>query len=607
MTGYAQNKNTAKADKLYESYQYVSAIDAYLKLAESKQADGYVYKQLADSYYKIFNTDEAAKWYAKAVETNQDAETYYNYAQTLKTQTKYAEANKQMDKFATLSPNDQRAKAHKSNPDYIPSLSKKSKLFDIAETTINSKDQSDFAAVLSNDNLLYFVSSRNGAKKTDKWVKQPYLDIYQSVRSEDGSLSEPKAVSELNTPFHDGPVTISADGNIIFFARDSHSEGSFEKDKKNRVKVGQQGLYKAVKTDGKWANIEALPFNSTAYSVSNPSLSKDGKTLYFASNMPGGIGETDIWKVSVETNGYGQPQNLGTKINTAGRETFPFITDDNVLYFASSGQQGFGGLDIFKSDLNGSVTNIGKPVNSEKDDFAFSLNSQKNVGYFSSNRNGKDNIYSTVPLCGVEAVALVKNKKTGAILSDVAVSILDDKGNVIATKQSNAVGEVSYAIDCETAYSIQAYKKEYETASAPIGKTKSGKVSVTLELDPVNVPVTESEVTLNNVYFDFDRSNITQQGSRELDKLIGVMNTNPNMVIYVKAHTDTNGSVAYNVKLSNERAQSTVQYIISKGINKARVSGKGFGFSEPKIDCKENCTEEQDAQNRRSEFLIVKK
>lgn len=607
MTGHAQTKNTAKADKLYESYQYVSAIDAYLKLAESKQADGYVYKQLADSYYKIFNTDEAAKWYAKAVETNQDAETYYNYAQVLKSQTKYAEANKQMDKFAALSPNDQRAKDHKSNPNYIPSLSKKSKLFDIFETTVNSKDQSDFAAVLSNDNMLYFVSSRNGAKKTDKWIKQPYLDIYQSVRSEDGSLSEPKAVSELNTPFHDGPVAISADGNTMFFARDSHSEGSFEKDKKNRVKIGQQGLYKAVKVDGKWSNIEALPFNSIEYSVSNPSLSKDGKTLYFASNMPGGIGETDIWKVAVEASSYGQPQNLGAKVNTAGRETFPFITDGNILYFASSGQQGFGGLDIFKTDFNGVVTNIGKPVNSEKDDFAFSLNSQKNVGYFSSNRNGKDNIYSTVPVCAVEAIALVKNKKTGMPLSDVAVSILDEKGNVIETKQSNAAGEVKYAVDCETAYVLQAYKKEFEAASAPIAKTKSGKFSATIELDPVNVPVTENEVTLNNVYFDFDRSNITQQGSRELDKLIGVMNANPNMVIYVKSHTDTNGSVAYNAKLSNERAQSTVQYIISKGISKTRVSGKGFGFSEPKIDCGENCSEEQDAQNRRSEFLIVKK
>lgn len=607
MTGYSQNKNTERADKLFQSYQYVGAAEEYLKLAQNKKGDGYVYKQLADSYYNVFDMEQASKWYAKAVESKQDAETYYRYAQTLRTLGKYPDANKQMDKFASLAPTDQRAKDHKANPNYIPSLSSKDKLFDVYDTKINSKDQADFGAVLANDNTLYFVSSRNTGKKTDKWIDQPYLDIYESTRSEDGNLSAPKAVGDLNTTFHDGPITISADGNTIYFARDSHSEGSYQKDKKSNVKVGQQGLYKATKVNGNWTNIQALPINSTKYSAGNPSLSKDGKTLYFASNMPGGLGETDIWKISIENNGYGKPQNLGNKINTSGRETFPCIADDNVLYFASSGRQGLGGLDIFKIDLaaNDEVINLGKPVNTEKDDFSFSLNLTKNVGYFSSNRSGKDNIYLAIPVCGVEAIAVVKDKKTGKSLADAKVSILDSKRNVIATKQSNVAGEVSYKVECDTEYVLQASKDDYDPATSNVAKTKSGKVSVTLDLAPVEVVITDKEVLLNNVYFEYNKSNITAQGANELDKLVKVLNNNPQMKIYVKAHTDTKGSADYNLKLSDQRAQATVQYVISRGINKERISGKGFGFTELKVNCKE-CTEEQDAQNRRSEFLIVK-
>ena len=608
MTGYSQNKNTEKADKLFQNYQYVGAAEEYLKLTQSKKGDGYVYKQLADSYYNVFDMEQASKWYAKAVESKQDAETYYRYAQTLRTLGKYSEANKQMDKFASMAPNDQRAKDHKTNPNYIPSLSGKDKLFDVFDTKINSKDQADFGAVLANDNTLYFVSSRNTGKKTDKWIDQPYLDIYQSTRSDDGKLSEPKAVSDLNTAYHDGPLTISADGNTMFFARDSHSEGSYEKDKKSNIKLGQQGIYKATKVNGNWANVQALPINSTKYSVSNPSLSKDGKTLYFASNMPGGKGETDIWKISIDNNSYGKPQNLGAKINTNGRENFPCIADDNVLYFASSGRQGFGGLDIFKLDLNdkdAEVINLGKPVNTDKDDFSFSLNLSKNVGYFSSNRGGKDDIYLAVPVCGVDAVAVVKDKKTGKVLADAKVSILDSKGNVIATKQSNAAGEVTYQVECDTDYVLQASKNDYDASTANFAKTKSRKVSISIELEPVEVVITATEVLLNPIYFEYNKSNITAQGANELDKLVKVLKNKPQMKIFVKAHTDTNGSADYNLKLSDQRAQATVQYVISKGINKERISGKGFGFTELKVNCKE-CTEEQDAQNRRSEFLIVK-
>ncbi|MDN3676389.1 OmpA family protein [Flavobacterium paronense] len=606
--GYGQNSATSKADKLFESYQYVAAIEEYLKLAESKNANEYIYTQLAESYYNVFDTENASKWYAKAVKGKANAETYYRYAQILKILGNYQEANRQMDMFAKMIPKDERALAHLANPNYIPSLTNNAKLFDVAETNINSKDQSDFGPLLTNDNTLYFVSTRNNSNKTDKWNDQPYLDIYQSARDANGVLSEPSPVRELNTPFHDGPLTLSSDGNTMFFARDGHSEGQYVKNKKSNTKIGQQGLYKATKVDGKWAQVEALPFNSTSYSVTNPSLSKDGKTLYFASNMPGGFGESDIWKVTVDDTGYGKPQNLGSIINTVDRENFPFITDENVLYFASVGHQGLGGFDVYKINLNNAEQpqNIGKPVNTEKDDFSFSFNKKANIGYFSSNRNGSDDIYLATPVCKAKAVIVVTNSKTSTVLSNVSVAISDEKGNIIETKQTNAEGKVSYDVECNVGYGLKVSAQNFENATAAVKPSKAGETKVEVALIPTEVIITDSEVILNSIYFEYDKSNITAQGSVELDKLVKVMNDNPLMIIFVKSHTDSKGGAVYNLNLSEKRAQSTVQYLISKGISKARISGKGFGSTEQKIKCGTNCTQEQDAQNRRSEFLIVK-
>ncbi|KIX22431.1 cell envelope biogenesis protein OmpA [Flavobacterium sp. 316] len=607
---FAQNKTTQKADKLFESYQYVNAIEEYLTIANKEEPNQYVFKQLGDSYYNLNNYEAAAKWYAKAVETKKvDAETYYYYAQTLKSQGKYKEANAQMDVFAYMIPNDIRAIEHKKNPNYIPSLANKSKLFDVLDTAISSKEANDFGAYLTNDNTLYFVSTRNSSGKTDKWNNQPYLDIFKIIRNSDGTLSESTPVNELNTPYHDGPVTISADGKTMFFARDGHSTGNFVKNKNTNVKVGQQGLYKAILIDGKWSQVEPLPFNSTAYSVSSPSLSKDGKTLYFASNMVGGLGESDIWKVEVQENGFGTPINLGTSVNTPEKENFPFITDDNELYFASSGKQGFGGLDVFKIDLNKSeeAINLGKPVNTEKDDFSFSVNKKLNIGYFSSNRNGFDAIYSATPVCKAQTIVLITDSKTGYKLSNANVAILDSKGNIITTQKSDSQGKVIYDVECDLNYTIKATLEHYEIADASLKNTVSGINNVNIEMVPEEVIITETEVLLNDVYFDFNKSNITDRGATELDKLVRVMLKNPTMVIQVKSHTDSKGNKNYNLKLSERRAQSTVQYIISKGINKDRISGKGYGSTMPKINCDSNCTDEQHAQNRRSEFIIVKK
>lgn len=603
----AQNKDTKAADKLYSRYEYVDAAKAYQKLVDNGKGDGYVYKQLADTYYNMFNTAEATTWYAKATESTQDAETYFRYAQMLKSSGKYEEANKQMAKFAALSPNDQRAKTFKENPNYVPKLVGKTPGYTAKSLEVSS-DKSDFGAVLY-DNDLYFTSARNSSRKNYGWNEEPFLDIYKATLGDSGTFSEATTVSSLNSSFHDGPLTISTDGNTAYFTSDSFREGSFERDKKNKLKLGKNNIYKATKDGNGWGNVKSLSFNSKEYSTSNPSLSRDGKTLYFSSDMPNSLGGVDIWKVAVNEDGtYGTPENLGSKVNTEGNESFPFIADDNkTLFFASSGKQGLGGYDVYQIDLsNGSdAQNLGKPINTEKDDFAFTFNKAKNQGFFSSNRNGNDDIFSATPICSVDVLTTVTNAKTGATLASSKVSILDDKNNIIATETSNGNGEVKFKVECDKAYTIQASKDGFEGNTFPVAKTKGGETKITAALQPIDVIVTPTEIILKPVYFEYNKSNITQEGAFELDKLVQVMKNNDQIVIMVKAHTDSRGSDQYNLDLSDRRAKSTVQYVISKGISASRISGKGYGESEPKVQC-EPCTEEEYSQNRRSEFLIVK-
>lgn len=608
LTLSAQNKDTQAADKLYNRYEYIDAAEAYLKLVSDNKADNYVYRQLADSYYNVFNTVEAAKWYAKATEEKQDAEIYYRFAQMLKSNGQYEASNKQMEKFAALVPNDQRAVAFKKEPNYIPRLTDQQKMFDSKTMDINS-DKSDFGAVLTNDNTLYFATARNTAKKSYGWNDEPFLDLYKATRNVDGTYSKPTEAEGINSKWHDGPATISADGNTMYFASETFRDKIFDKDKEKRTKYGKVGLFKATRTDGKWGNIQALPFNNKDYQVGNPSLSKDGKTLYFSSNMPGTLGGADIWKVAINgDNSYGAPENLGDKVNTEGRENFPFITDDNKLYFSSDSKQGFGGLDVFVIDLeNGTeAKNVGKPVNSEKDDFAFSFHKEQNVGFFSSNRGGQDDIFMAIPVCGVQMNTTVKNAKTGEILSGAAVAILDDRNNVIETKTTGANGIVTYATECDKAYALQVSKDGFVSKTIAVDKSKGGELPIVAELDPIDVIVTETEVILNDIFFEFNKSNITKEGAFELDKLVQVMKNNTNMMIMVKAHTDNRGSDSFNMNLSDRRAKATVQYVISKGIAKERIEGKGYGESEPKVQC-EKCSNEEHAKNRRSEFMIVKK
>jgi outer membrane protein OmpA-like peptidoglycan-associated protein/tetratricopeptide (TPR) repeat protein len=603
----AQNKKTKNADKLFEQYEYVHAVKEYLALVENGNTDNYVYKQLGTCNFNMGNIAEAEKWYAKSIMVKQNADVYYNYAQVLKSNSKYGDADLQMTQFAIMKPNDQRSIDFITNKDYLSKLLKKEKLFVLNKLEVNS-DKSDFGAVMY-DNTLYFSSGRNVGGKTYGVNDEPFLDIYQSTYSADGSYSDPISVTELNTRFHEGPVSLSKDGNTIYFSSESFNDDLFQKDKVNKLKISQVNLYKAIKKNGKWTAITPLPFNSKSYSTSNPSIDKDGKTLYFSSNMPGSIGGIDIWKVEVnDDGGFGTPKNLGNKINSPGDESFPFVTDDNMLYFSSKGLIGFGGYDVFLVDLNsGSVpNNIGQPINSEKDDFAFTLNKDKNIGFLSSNRSGVDNIYSASPICKSQIVSVVENTKTANFLSNARVTLLDKSNIVLDKLLTNDKGEVVFNVDCNKDYFVEIYKDGFISQRSAAVKTVSGTSKVTIFLVPMEeVVVTENEIILNPIYFENSRSDITTQAVKVLDKLVYIMTQNRDLSIFVKSHTDIRGKDDYNMDLSERRAKSTVDYLVSKGVNAEKIAGKGFGESELKVECNK-CSEEDHAANRRSEFMIVK-
>lgn len=605
----AQNRDTQIADKHFDRLQFVDAIKEYSKLVERGKADTYVYGQLAEANYNIFNTKEAEKWYAMALETSEDSEMIYKYAQMLKANGKYEEYSNWMRKFAGMEPGDDRAIAFRSSPNYLTGLLENETMYELSSLTFNT-EATDFGGTVDQDGNLYFSSSRNTARRDYGWNDEPFLDIYRANMGSDGTYQDPEPVSNLNSKYHEGLITFSPDGNTVYFSRESFYEGVYEKNQSRKTKISVIHLFKATKDGNAWKNIQALPFNNDSYSVKNPSLSQDGQTLYFASNMAGGYGNFDIYKVAVNGDGsFGAPENLGSMVNTEGQEMFPYISNNGTLYFSSDGQLGLGGLDVFKLNESGSVMNMGVPINSNFDDLAYTINEETGEGFLSSNREGGkggDDIYAVKKIqpCLVMVTTTVIDSETLNPLADAMVSISDENGMVLATETTDSAGKVHYETSCDKKLTVSGKKEQYESNTLNFVGSKEEKEDLQLALRPIDEIIQVDRVVLNPILFEFDKWNITSQGAFELDKLVAVMKKYPDMIIRAESHTDTRGSAKYNMQLSDKRAQSTVQYVISQGIDESRISGVGKGESEPFVDCK-NCTEEQHQQNRRSDFIIV--
>ena len=611
----AQSNETKRADKHFNKYEFVEAATDYLKLVTDGKANTYVYSQLAESYFNVFNTVEAEKWYAKALETSSEPEMVYNYSQMLKANGKYEESNTQLDLFASMRPADHRATAFRENPNYLPKILEKGKRFNVQNLAINS-EVSDFGGTLKNGKL-YITSARNSNRKTYGWNEEPFLDIYTAYVNDDGEFQTPSIIEQnINTKYHEGTVSFSPDGNTMYFSRESFYEKVYERDSITKYKISVLNLYKSINQEGQWSEAEALSLNGDSYSVKNPSVSADGKTLYFASDKTGGYGNFDIYSAPIDENGsVGDATNLGQKLNTEGQEMFPFISANNTLYFSSNGHLGLGGLDVFFAKIVdgkvGPIRNVGIPVNGNADDFAFSINEETEEGFVSSNREGgvgSDDIYSIKkiqPICDVLVSVTVKDRKTGLILVGAAVSIQDADGNIFGTKTSNTEGVVEYIIECNIDTKLVGSKIDYESGFTLVAGTSEEEVSADLLLTPIDEIILANKVILNPIYFDFDKSNINAQAAFELDKLVQLMNKYKSIVLSAESHTDSRGSASYNLSLSERRAMTTAQYVISKGIDASRITGEGKGETMPSVDCGGRCTEEEHQLNRRSEFLIL--
>ena len=610
----AQNSKTKKADNLYDRLAYTDAAQAYQKVLKRGTTDVYVFERLANCYYFINDTKKAEMYY-KRVAKSKDAnpEAIYNYAQTLKANGKFSDYNTWMKNFAKLSPNDTRVKEFMKNPNYIPKI-----MDDMARYTatnmedINS-EYADFGGIVYGKDF-YFASGRNTSRKTYQWNEEPYLEIYKATNV-GGTMKNAELLNgDVNTKYHESNAVISADGKRMYFDRNDYFEGDYDKSANG---INQINLYYAENIDGKgWSGVVSAPFNNNEYSTGHPALSQDGNTLYFVSDMPGGKGGSDIYMVAINSDGsLGTPKRLGDNINTEGKELFPYLDSNGTLYFSSNGHMGIGGLDVFYAEAQGDgfdvVNNLGKGVNSSADDFAYKYDPTSQSGYVSSNREGgmgSDDIYMVEAVeipCEVTIAVLVINENTNAAVAGARVDLYDTMGNRLSTKTSNVDGMVSFKAACDQAHEVQGVLADFESNASKVAPANDQKVSATIALKPIEEIIVEDQIVLNPILFDLDKSNIKAQAAFELDKVVSVMNKYPEMVIAVGAHTDSRATDAYNLRLSEARAQSTVQYIISKGISGKRISGKGYGESQPKVSCGDTCSEAEHQLNRRSEFTIV--
>ncbi len=610
----AQSSLVKKADKYYQRLQYVKAAETYEKAVAKGDADDHVYQNLADSYYQIFDTKNAEKYYAILAQKSDDPEVFYRYAQMLKANGKYEESVPWMEKFAKMKPADHRAIKFRENPNYLPKILDRDKdKFVVNEMSNINTEYSDFDAKPHGDKL-FFVSARDTKGKTYEWDKQPYLDIYQADYVDGVVSNVEKVPGDVNTKYHDGTFCFSPDGKTMYFTRDNYYERSYKTDSTG---ISRLKLFSAQLVDNEWTNVQELPFNNDNYSVGHPAVSPDGKKLYFASDMPGGLGQSDLYVVEIKGhNKFGNPVNLGPNINTEGRENFPFISKKGDLYFSSDGHLGLGGLDVFAcKNVDGKFSrprNLSVPLNSGKDDFAIYIDDDTKNGFISSNRDatrvGDDNIYTIQnikPVCDVLISTTVVDAKTGKAIPQASVTLTDKEGNPIKTKLTDDEGHADFLIECNQNVAVEGRAEEYENNKVNVAPTDEEEVAVKIALNPIEKIITVKELDINTIYFDFDKWNIRRDAAFELDKVVEAMKKYPELKIHIVSHTDSRGSTQYNQKLSEKRAKSTMEYIISKGIDASRLSAEGKGETEPAVKCSP-CTKEQHQLNRRSEFLIVK-
>lgn len=629
--GFAQT-NLKKADALFKNYSYADASKAYEECLQNiKNPSTQTIKNAADSYYFISDARNALKWYKKLYEVqgNNLTDIYYlRYIQTMKAVMDYDDADRITKEYLNKKGDQKEINRYVVQKKQLDSLAKVKSLYEIKNLNINTT-KSDFGATFYLDKIV-FTSARDTTRYGDKlynWNNQPFLNLYVAERNPaDGSLFDEKLfIPNVMTKYHEATASFDASGKTIYYSSNIIKKNKLVIDE-NRINNFQ--ILKGSIVNGKVENPQKVFFDSDDYSVGHPCLSDDGQLLFFASDMPGGYGETDLYVVKIAADGtMSSPQNLGPKINTIGNDLFPFFRN-GILYFSSDGHYGYGDLDVYESTFlsDGSFStprNLGAPINSNKDDFTFIIDKTGTYGYVSSNRaggKGDDDIYSFTkakPACNQNISGKATDRKSKLPLTDVTVIAYNSYNEVLAETKTNYEGNYAVTVPCNKSVRLVAAKMNYSNDEKTVETTNENEGDIThvdFEMSNYDDLVIKKKgvekVDVNPIYFDYNKYDITPAAVDELAKVVFIMRKFPNIRIKIESHTDSRGKDAYNLKLSDERAKSTRDYIVQQGIDASRIeSAIGYGESRLINKCKNGvkCTEEEHLLNRRSDFIIIQK
>lgn len=612
-----------RADRLFKEYQYANASKIYLKLVDVKQPKLKDMERLATCFQKMNNYEDAETWYSRVVAVpDSKVENLLAYGAVLKTNSRYDQAKKALQEYAGKTGNGKLVANDIAGCD--------SALVWMANPTthkIRNEEQintanADFSAFPSAGQV-YFTAEAEEKSKTYGWTGNSFLKVYTASRAADNGLSGVQLANKNinHESYHVGPVSSNRAGDVLFLTRTyPGKKGEVSKEEKHSYRTHNLELFILKKVNGTWQTPVPFAYNDVQkYSVGHAALSNDEKILYFVSDMPGGQGGTDIWYSTVNADGsWGTPVNAGNVINTPGNEMFPSITADGKLFYSTNGLPGMGGLDIFSSTGQQSEwskpQNLRYPINSAGDDFAFIANNELSSGYLSSNRKGgkgSDDIYSfhyTKPRIILALSGFTYNKKTNEKLSETAITLYNGGREIVAKQISKTDGVFFFELEPGVDYKVVGAKNGFYGDSTTVstrGIVKSDTLNTSLYLDPLFEK--GKIIALKNIHYDFDKDNIRPDAAKILDELVRTMRDNPTLKIELGSHTDSRGVDIYNLDLSQRRARSAVNYLVSRGISRDRMVAKGYGETKLLNRCANGvkCSPAEHQANRRTEFTIL--
>ncbi|ERJ60190.1 OmpA family protein [Sphingobacterium paucimobilis] len=612
----------AKADLLFEKYEYYNAALLYSKLSDSKKVKTRNLERLAESYAQINNYDLAENWYARVAQrSDYNKKSLLQYANVLKQNGKYAEAKTMYQRYIAEQGDDDFVSIALQGADSAARWIANPHKVDILPFSDVNTPLSEFGMIATANKLYYAGETTDITVGKSGMTGQSFLRLFSRDKNGTGKGTMVTDGGINQAKYHVGPVASNKTGDKLYVTR-TNPDKEVQKYRKEGQKWSRSTLELMVyeKQGNEWKET-AFPFNNVKeYSLGHAAWSEEQNRLYFASDMPGGLGGVDIWFCDLQKDGtWGNPVNAGAEINTKYDEMFPMIFGDK-FYFSSNGRPGMGGLDIFEANVKqgkiAQVKNMGFPINSASDDFAYFVQEDDTMlqkGFLSSNRSGAggDDIYfyaAKKPVFKIVIQGKTFNKKSRELLAETNVTLFGDKRNMLAKSQSDGKAEFAFDVDKNTAYQILGERSGYYADSVMVFTkvpTRDTVYQVALYLEPIME--VGHKFVLENIYYDFDKYNIRKDAAVILDQLVRTMRDNPTLRIELSSHTDSRGTHRYNDVLSQRRAESAVDYIVSRGIERDRLVAKGYGERRLVNRCADGvkCSAAEHQANRRTEVEVL--